>query len=76
MNTQEMLKNAIGIMKLNIMNPAEMPVDQALQAVTAIAALAQADALTRIAAVMEANRGDVEREYYRQELRSMLDDEV
>lgn len=76
MNTQDMLKNAIGIMKLSVMNPAEMPVDQALLAVTAIAALAQADALTRIAAVMEANRGDVEREYERQELRSMLDDEV
>ena len=40
MNTHSMLKNAIGLMKLDIMNPAEMPVDQAIRAVTAIAALA------------------------------------
>ena len=53
MNTTTMLNSAIGLMKLNIMNPAEMPVDQAIRAVTAIAALAQAEAAQRIAATLE-----------------------
>ena len=44
MKTTTILNNAIALMQLNIMNLAEMPVDQAIQAVTAIAALAQAEA--------------------------------
>ena len=60
MNTTTMLNNAIGMMQLDIMNPAEMPIDQAIRAVTAIAALsqaeaalAQAEAAQRIATALE-----------------------
>lgn len=60
MNTHSMLTSAIGLMKLDMMNPTEMSIDQAIQAVTAIAALAQAEAALaqaeaaqRIAATLE-----------------------
>ena len=61
---------------LDALNPVEMPMAEALQYAAAIAALAQADALTRIAAVMEANRGAVEREQNWQATRELLDEDM
>ncbi len=60
MNTQTMLANAIALMELNIMNPSEMPIDQALLAITAIAALAQAEAAQNQAEIMQRIKNEIE----------------
>ena len=49
--------------------------DRLVQVAMMYAAIAQAEALTRIAAVMEAERGDVERKAYLQELHAALADD-
>ena len=80
MNAYDLIEAAKGKIAFNGLDLFSAVDPDSLAMATAYAAIAQAeaaqrqaDALEKIAAVMEANRDDVERKYYRQELRAALD---